>query len=62
VTDRKITRQELRDILYRRRYAVPNAVTIGNMFCGFLAIMYASSGRLEKAVIAVLIAILLDGD
>jgi CDP-diacylglycerol--serine O-phosphatidyltransferase len=61
VSERKITRQELRDILYRRRYAVPNAVTIGNMFCGFLAIMYASSGRLEKAVIAVLIAILLDG-
>lgn len=61
MTDRKITRQELREILYRRRYAVPNAVTIGNMFCGFLAIMYASSGRLEKAVIAVLIAILLDG-
>jgi CDP-diacylglycerol--serine O-phosphatidyltransferase len=40
---------------------VPNAVTVGNMFCGFIAIMYASSGRLEKAVIAILIAILLDG-
>ncbi len=52
---------ELRERLYRRRYLVPNAVTVGNMFCGFLAIMYASSGRLEKAVFAVLIAILLDG-
>lgn len=61
MVEKKITRQELKDILYRRRYAVPNAVTIGNMFCGFLAIMYASTGRLEKAVIAVLIAILLDG-
>ncbi len=61
MTERKITRQELRDVLYRRRYAVPNAVTIGNMFCGFLAIMYSSSGRFDKAVIAVLIAILLDG-
>lgn len=59
--ERKLTRQELKDILYRRRYAIPNAVTVGNMFCGFLAIMYASSGRLEKAVIAVLVAILLDG-
>jgi CDP-diacylglycerol--serine O-phosphatidyltransferase len=59
--DRKLTRQEIKDILYRRRYAVPNAVTVGNMFCGFLAIMYSTSGRLEKAVIAVLIAILLDG-
>ncbi len=59
--ERKLTRQELKDILYRRRYAIPNAVTVGNMFCGFLAIMYASSGRFEKAVIAVLVAILLDG-
>lgn len=60
-TEGKLSRQELKEILYRRRYAVPNAVTVGNMFCGFLAIMYASSDRLEKAVIAILIAILLDG-
>lgn len=59
--ERKLTRQEIKDILYRRRYAIPNAVTVGNMFCGFLAIMYASSDRLEKAVVAILIAILLDG-
>jgi len=59
--ERRVTRQELKELLYRRRYAVPNAVTVGNMFCGFIAIMYASSGRLEKAVFAVLIAILLDG-
>ena len=59
--ERKLTRQELKDLLYRRRYAIPNAVTVGNMFCGFLSIIYASSGRYEKAVIAILIAILLDG-
>jgi CDP-diacylglycerol--serine O-phosphatidyltransferase len=59
--EKRLTRQELKDLLYRRRYAIPNAVTVGNMFCGFIAIMYASSGRLEKAVIAILIAILLDG-
>jgi len=59
--EKRLTRQELKDLLYRRRYAVPNAVTVGNMFCGFIAIMYASSDRLEKAVIAILIAILLDG-
>lgn len=59
--DGRVTRQEIRELLYRRRYAVPNAVTVGNMFCGFIAIMYASSGRLEKAVFAILIAILLDG-
>jgi CDP-diacylglycerol--serine O-phosphatidyltransferase len=59
--EKRLSRQELKDLLYRRRYAIPNAVTVGNMFCGFIAIFYASSGRLEKAVIAILIAILLDG-
>jgi CDP-diacylglycerol--serine O-phosphatidyltransferase len=52
---------ELRDTLYRRRYLVPNAVTLGNMFCGFLCIIYAASDRFEKAVIAIAIALLLDG-
>ncbi len=59
--DKRLSRQEIKELLYRRRYFVPNAVTVGNMFCGFLAILYASSGRFEKAVIAILIAILLDG-
>lgn len=59
--DRRLSRQELKDLLYRRRYLIPNAVTVGNMFCGFLAVLYAASGRFEKAVVAVLIAILLDG-
>lgn len=60
-TEKRLRRQEIKELLYRRRYAVPNAVTVGNMFCGFIAIMYASSDRLEKAVIAILLAILLDG-
>lgn len=61
LSDKRISREELKELLYRRRYAIPNAVTVGNMFCGFLAIMYSSTGRFEKAVIAILIAILLDG-
>jgi len=59
--DRRLSRQELKDLIYRRRYLVPNAVTVGNMFCGFLAIIYASTERFDKAVIAVLVAVLLDG-
>lgn len=54
-------RKEIRERIYRNRFVVPNAVTVGNMFCGFLAILYATSGRLEKAVIAIGLAILLDG-
>lgn len=40
---------------------MPNAVTFGNLFCGFLTIIYASSDRYEKAVAAIAIAFLLDG-
>lgn len=58
---KKITRVEFRDQLYRRRYVVPNIVTLGNLFCGFIAIIYASSGRFEKASLAIFIAIVLDG-
>lgn len=54
-------REEVRARLSRGRYLVPNAVTLGNMFCGFLTIIYASSGRFEKACLAIAIAILLDG-
>lgn len=54
-------RIELRERLYRRRYLVPNAVTLGNMFCGFLTIIYAASGRFDKAALAIGLAVLLDG-
>lgn len=58
---RRILRPRIRDQFYRRRYLIPNGVTVGNMFCGFLSIVYASSGRFEKAALAILFAILLDG-
>lgn len=58
---KSLTKPEFKNILYRRRYAIPNAVTVGNMFCGFLAIIYSATDRFEKAVVAILIAILLDG-
>lgn len=56
-----MTKLELKERLYQRRYVVPNAVTVGNLFCGFLAIIYSSTDRFEKAVIAIIVAILLDG-
>ncbi|MBX7136589.1 MAG: CDP-diacylglycerol--serine O-phosphatidyltransferase [Oligoflexia bacterium] len=57
----RLQKIEFRQRLYRRRYLVPNAVTLANMFCGFLTCIYAASGRFEKAVIAIGLAILLDG-
>lgn len=56
-----LTRIEFKERLYRRRYLVPNAVTLANLFCGFLTVIYASSGRFEKAALAIGLAILLDG-
>jgi CDP-diacylglycerol--serine O-phosphatidyltransferase len=52
---------QIRERLYRRRYLAPNLVTLGNLFCGFLAIIYASSGREWNAAVAIALAILLDG-
>ncbi len=57
----KISKTQIKERLYNRRYYVPNSLTLGNMFCGFLSVIYANSGRYEKAVFAILIAILLDG-
>ena len=58
---KKISRNELKEQLHRRRFVLPNAVTVGNMFCGFLAIVYSATGRFDKAVISIAFAILLDG-
>jgi CDP-diacylglycerol--serine O-phosphatidyltransferase len=56
-----MNREEIKASWQRRKYLVPNAVTVGNVFCGFLAIIYGASGRFDKAAIAIIIAILLDG-
>ncbi|RME59071.1 MAG: CDP-diacylglycerol--serine O-phosphatidyltransferase [Candidatus Dadabacteria bacterium] len=57
----KLLKLELRSEIYRRRFLVPNLVTIGSLFCGFLAIIYGSSDRFFKGVVAIGLAILLDG-
>jgi len=42
-------------------YILPNLFTMGNMFCGFYAILGAFNGRYEQAAIAIMIAAVLDG-
>lgn len=56
-----IRKEVLLQRFYKRRFIVPNAVTVGNMFCGFLAIVYSTSGRFTPACIAIALGILLDG-
>ncbi len=53
-------RANLREAFHQRRFLLPNLVTLGNLFCGFLSIIYASSGRYEKAVLAIFVGALLD--
>lgn len=53
--------ESLKNRLSRGRFLIPNMVTVGNMFCGFLTVIYATSGRFDKAVLAIALAILLDG-
>ena len=57
----RFSKIELKERMHRSRFVVPNAVTLSNMFCGFIAIVYASTNRFDKTVIAIGIALLLDG-
>lgn len=59
--EREERRARIKGRVVRSRFLVPNAVTVGNMFCGFLSIVYSSSGRFKEAALAVFFAILLDG-
>ena len=61
IVERKLTKIEFKEKFRRSRFLVPNAVTLGNMFCGFIAIIYASAHHFDKAVLAIGIALLLDG-
>ena len=61
MTRMHVIKAPFRERMYRRRFIVPNAVTLGNLFCGFLSIIYSCSDRYEKALIAIGIALLLDG-
>ena len=57
----KLIQAEFKDRLYRRRFILPNAVTVGALFCGFLACIYGATGQFQKAAIAIGISIILDG-
>ncbi len=57
----KVIRAEFKDRLYRRRFILPNAVTVGSLFCGFLACIYGATGQFQKAAFTIGIAIILDG-
>ncbi|MGI6680457.1 MAG: CDP-diacylglycerol--serine O-phosphatidyltransferase [Bdellovibrionota bacterium] len=60
--ERLITkRARLKEKMYKGRFLLPNLLTVGNMFCGFLAICYAYGGNFKKAIFYVFLAVILDG-
>jgi len=54
-------RRSERYSLRRGIYLLPSLFTVGNMLCGFAAVLYAIHGQLERACWLILLAGLLDG-
>jgi len=54
-------RRPARDSLRRGIYLLPSLFTVGNMLCGFAAVLYTLHDRLEYAAWLILLAGLLDG-
>lgn len=52
---------EIKDQRNKGIYILPNLFTTGTIFAGFYAIIAASNDKFEKAVIAIFIAMLMDG-
>jgi CDP-diacylglycerol--serine O-phosphatidyltransferase len=50
-----------RQRLRRGVYLIPSLFTLGNMFCGYLCVLFAIGGELEVAALFIGLAFLLDG-
>ncbi len=58
---RRAARRPARESLRRGIYVLPSLFTVGNMLCGFAAVLYALHGQLERAGWLIILAGLLDG-
>ncbi|HET8577171.1 MAG TPA: CDP-diacylglycerol--serine O-phosphatidyltransferase [Methylomirabilota bacterium] len=52
--------QELRENPRRGIFLLPSALTTGNLFCGFLALVLSAQGRYTEAAVAVFVAMVMD--
>lgn len=57
----RASRRPARESLRRGIYILPSLFTVGNMLCGFAAVLYALHDQLERAGWLILLAGLLDG-
>lgn len=58
---RRPGRRPARESLRRGIYVLPSLFTVGNMLCGFAAVLYALHSQLERAGWLIILAGLLDG-
>jgi CDP-diacylglycerol--serine O-phosphatidyltransferase len=58
---RRAARRPARESLRRGIYVLPSLFTVGNMLCGFAAVLHALHGQLERAGWLIILAGLLDG-
>ncbi|MDD5563369.1 MAG: CDP-diacylglycerol--serine O-phosphatidyltransferase [Thermoanaerobaculaceae bacterium] len=58
---RRTPRRPARESLRRGIYVLPSLFTVGNMLCGFAAVLYAIHDQLERAGWLIVLAGLLDG-
>lgn len=54
-------RLAMRRRMRRGVYLLPSILTLGNLFCGFYALMAVYNGNYEVAALAILLALVLDG-
>jgi CDP-diacylglycerol--serine O-phosphatidyltransferase len=52
--------QELRDKRRRGIFLLPSLLTTGNLFCGFLALLFTTNGRFPEAALAIFVAMIMD--
>ncbi len=52
--------QELRDHPRRGIFLLPSLLTTGNLFCGFLALVFTAEARFIEAAIAIFVAMVMD--
>ena len=58
---RRAVRPRARESLRRGIYVLPSLFTVGNMLCGFAAVLYSLHDQLERAGWLIILAGLLDG-
>ncbi len=53
-------RWSVNEMMMRPAKSIPNMITLGNLYCGFLSIGFAANGQFKNAAVLILIGMMLD--